>query len=94
MNEGFWNICEAENEEVEIPNIEGMVNITSGSADMQHVYLRMIGSLIMYSNDSSDKFIRGYADIRYYSMVESTWRDSTTTWYEIELDARSGVSAR
>ena len=85
--EGFWNYCEAENEETEYPNIEGPVHITTGSSDIKQVYLRMINSLLTFSHTAEDPYFRGYAEIKYYSLVESTWIQKGTKWYEMELYA-------
>ena len=67
--DGFWTYCEAENEETEIPNIQGSVSVqTSHFNEARPVYLRLINSLLTFSNDAEDALFRGYADIRYYAM--------------------------
>lgn len=77
--EGFWTYCEAENEETECPNIEGSVHITTGSQNIKQIYLRMINSLLTFSHSADDHYFRGYADIKYYSLVESSWTQRDTT---------------
>jgi len=90
--EGFWTYCEAENEQIEIPNIEGSVVIKIPGQEKRMAYLRLIHSLLTFSTDSSDIYFRGFADIRYYGITKSEVTCNGHIWYEIELKGGSTSS--
>ena len=89
LSETFWTEAEFVNEDTVPISASGFAIIevidTDGNSKMNQVYLKLLNSLLTYSNDLEDEYIRGFSEIAYCKLqfIEQNYKDAICYGFQI-----------